>query len=508
MRSSIGAVLRERATGDPERTALLWLEGNDVQRYSYAELLTRAQACAAWIARHAGPGEVVAVWGRNSIDWLLAEYGCALSGTVLCGFNTAWTGPEAAHAIALTRPSLVLADFDARGNDLLPRARALAADCAVEPLHGLRSRSVEGAVDLPDPDHDAPFLIQFTSGTTGRAKGALLSHAAALNGGLLRVSSGGAMPDDVFLNPLPLHHIAGSVSLVLGTLVAGATYVIVERIDARRLLAMIQATGATRIGGVPTVLKDVLELPEFPQGGIWLTSVGIGGASVPEDLVHRLASAFHATVSVGYGQSECPLICNSEAGDPAAVVATTVGRASPQNDIKLVSLVTGETVPIGEVGEICVRSPANMTGYYRMPEATAEVIDAEGWLHTGDLGSMDAEGYIRVCGRSREVIIRGGQNIYPPEIEQALALHPAVAAAAALGVEDERLGQQVAGVILLREGQTADGAALEAFLVERIAYYKIPRQWRFVDRMPMTASGKIRKVELARLFDKENERSS
>jgi acyl-CoA synthetase (AMP-forming)/AMP-acid ligase II len=210
---------------------------------------------------------------------------------------------------------------------------------------------------------------------------------------------------------------------------------------------------------------------------------------------------------VGYGQSESPLICNSEVGDPAAVVATTVGRVSPQNDIKLVDLISGKTVPIGEVGEICVRSPANMTGYYRMPEASAEVIDAEGWLRTGDLGSMDAEGYIRVRGRSREVIIRGGQNIYPPEIEQALALHPAVAAAAALGVADERLGQQVAGVVVLRDGQTVVPAALEQFLAERIAYYKIPRNWRFVDQLPMTASGKVRKVELAPLFDTTKESS-
>lgn len=506
LRASIGAVLRERAAADPNRAALLWLEGDEIRRMTYAELLRRARACAAWIARHAAPGEVVAVWGRNGIDWLLAEYGCALSGTILCGFNTAWTDPEVTHALALTQPRLVLADTDPRGNDLLPRARTLAVDAVVEPLRDLWERCMGNTAELPEPTPDAPFLIQFTSGTTGRAKGALLSHSAALNGGLMRVSSGGATPEDVFLNATPLHHIAGSVSLVIGTLVAGGTYIIVERIDSRRLLAMITATGATRIGGVPTILKDVLELPEFPQEGLRLTSVGIGGTSVPEDLVHRLSAAFHATVSVGYGQSECPLVCNSEVGDPAAVIAATVGRACPQNDIKLVDLVTGSAVPIGEVGEICVRSPANMTGYYRMPEATAEVIDADGWLHTGDLGAMDEAGYVRVRGRSREVIIRGGQNIYPPEIEQALALHPAIAAAAALGVPDERLGQQVAGVVQVREGHEVGAEALAEFLAGHVAYYKIPRHWRFVDAMPMTASGKIRKVELAGLFAGEETR--
>lgn len=503
LRTSIGAVLRDRAAADPDRTALLWLEGEAVRRLSYAELLTRAEACAGWISRRAAQGEVVAVWSRNGIDWILAEYGCALSGTVLCGFNTAWTDPELAHALSLTQPRLLLADVDPRGNDLLPRARAGAqnGETVVEPLRDLWPRCHDAAGELADPAPDAPFLIQFTSGTTGRAKGALLTHSAALNGGLMRVSSGGATADDVFLNATPLHHIAGSVSLVIGTLVAGGTYVIVERIDSLRLLAMITQVGATRIGGVPTILKDVIELPEFPAEGIRLASVGIGGTSVPEDLVHRLAVAFHAAISVGYGQSECPLVCNSEVGDPASIIASTVGRACRQNDVKLVDLSSGATVPIGEVGEICVRSPANMSGYYRMPEASAEVIDGEGWLHTGDLGSMDAEGYVQVRGRSREVIIRGGQNVYPPEIEQALALHPAVAMSAAMGVPDARLGQRIAGVVQLRAGQATDGPALEEFLAGQIAYYKIPRDWRFVETMPMTASGKIRKVELSGLFE-------
>lgn len=500
---TIGAVLRERAAADPERHALIWFQSEDMHACTYAELHARATACAAWIASHAAPGEVVAVWGRNSIDWVIAEYGCALSGTVLCGFNTAWTDPETAHAIALTEPRIVLADLDGRGQDLLPRARALAGDAIVEPLHGLWSRSTTNPADLPAPDPEAPFLIQFTSGTTGRAKGALLTQSAALNGGLMRVVSGSAIPQDVFLNASPLHHVAGSVSLVIGTLVAGATYVIVERFDARKVLAMITKTGATRIGGVPTVLKDLLELPEFPANGIPLTSVGIGGSSVPEDMVHRLSAAFHAMVSVGYGQSESPLVANSEIGDPATIIATTVGRGCPQNDVKLVDLSTGEIVEIGQVGEICVRSPANLIGYFRMPEATAEVIDADGWLRTGDLGSMDAQGYISVRGRSREVIIRGGQNVYPAEIEQALARHPSVASAAAIGISDARLGQAVAGVVQLCAGHTGDTAALEAFLAGQIAYYKIPRHWRFVDAMPLTASGKIRKVELAKLFATE-----
>ena len=503
MRSSIGAVLRERATTGPDDKALFWFEGAQLRSCTYAELLARAGACAAWIGSHAAPGDVVAVWGRNSIDWVVAEYGCALSGTILCGFNTAWADPELEHAIALTEPRIVLAEFDARGTDLLPRARQWAVNSVVESLQGLWSRSLEQPGLLPEVAADAPFLIQFTSGTTGRAKGAVLTHSAALNGGLMRVVSGRARRDDIFLNASPLHHVAGSVSLVIGTLVAGAAYVIVEKIDPRRLLDMIRTTGATRIGGVPTILKDVIELPDFPADGLRLAGVGIGGTSVPEELVHRLTAAFGATVSVGYGQSESPLIANSEIDDPAALIAATVGRACPQNDVRLIDRVTGEVVAVGDVGEICVRSPANMIGYHRMAEATADVIDAGGWLHTGDLGSMDDQGYIRVRGRSREVIIRGGQNIYPAEIEQAIALHPAVAAAAAIGVPDERLGQLVGAVVVAREDQPIDGGALEAFLAGHISHYKIPRHWRFVERMPMTASGKIRKLDLATLFGTE-----
>jgi fatty-acyl-CoA synthase len=501
MHSSIGAVLRERASRQEGHDALRWLEGDDLKRITYGELLGFAEEMGRRIAHIAAPGSVVAVWGKNGPEWVIAEYACALSGTILCGFNTAWTNHELAHAIELTEPALLLVDDDPRGADLLPRAATFAGGTVVARLHGFRTDGARPMGTLPETTPDMPFLIQFTSGTTGRAKGALLTHAAALNGGLLRVSGSDVSPDDVFLNASPLHHVAGSVSLVLGSLVAGATYVVVERFNAERVLAMIRLTGATSIGGVPTVLRDVLNRPEFPAEGYRLSRVGLGGSMVPEELVRRVSSAFHAPVSVGYGQSECPLICNSTIGDPPEIIATTVGRPVAQNSVKIADRETGDPVALGEVGEICVRSPAGMSGYYRMPEATAEVIDAEGWLHTGDLGSMDAEGFVRVLGRSRDVIMRGGQNIYPAEIEDALALHPAVAAAVAIGLPDERLGQTVAGVVRLKDGCRVEAKELEAFLAERVAYYKLPRSWRFVEGFPMTASGKIRKVELPSLFE-------
>jgi fatty-acyl-CoA synthase len=248
------------------------------------------------------------------------------------------------------------------------------------------------------------------------------------------------------------------------------------------------------------MLIGLLEHPDFPPDGFALRGVGAGGAEVPEALVLRLTSAFHSDVMVGYGQSECPLITNSLPGDPIELIAATVGMPAPQNDLKIVDIATGNTVPIGESGEICVRSPAMMRGYWAMPEETARTIDAEGWLHTGDLGLMMPTGHIQFKGRARDVVIRGGENIYPMEVEAALCAHPGVAACAVFGVPDERWGQQVGAAIQRAEGYELGGGELETFLGERLAHFKIPRRWTFVAEFPMTASGKVQKFELLKFF--------
>ena len=500
MTCSIAALLRQRASEDGGHVALTWREGEGLARLTYAQMLEKSESAARWLLDHAEPGDRVAVWARNSWQWVIAEYACALAGLVIASWNTSWTDHEVAHALNLTDPKIVLAEADTRGVDLLERARALSGERIVANLVDLPSLKGDPSRPLPDPGPDAPFLVQFTSGTTGRAKGALHLQRTALNGAAMRVTDGGGARDDVFLNAAPMHHMGGSISLILGVLVAGGTYALMGRFDAGEQIRMIRDTGATRTGGVPTTVLAMLEHPDFPKEGFKMRGMGIGAADVPTPLIHRMIQAFHAPVANTFGQSECPMISKTAPDDPPEMIVSSVGRPSQQNDVKIVEVGTGKIVGIGEVGEICARSPSQMHGYFAQPEATAQTIDADGWLHTGDLGAFDADGYLYVRGRARETIIRGGENIYPIEVETVLMEHPAVAAAAVAGVPDPKWGHQVGAAIILREGRTATTEELDAFVRERLAHFKAPRHWLFTDAFPMTASGKVRRLELAERF--------
>ncbi len=496
LETSVGDLLRERARTHPDRAALRWPDAGGLGSMSYAELLERAGRVAASLLELADPGDRVAVWAPNSVPWVELEYACALSGVVIAPFNGAWADAEVRHAVALTRPRAVLAAAEMRGSPLLERARGLASGTPVHDLDALHElpRGAGGA--LPSVASDAPFLIQFTSGTTGAAKGALLSHRAALNSANQNVQRNG-VDGDVWLNPVPLHHIGGSVHLVLGALCMTGTYVVMSRYDLDLLAELLGPTGATRTGGVPTILLGMLDHPGFRPREGQLRVVGLGGTTVPAALVERIERELGAWVSIAFGQSECPAISITELEDPAEIKATTVGRPVSHSEVKIVS-PDGEILKLGEVGEICVRSPLRMDGYIENPEATAETIDPDGFLHTGDLGSMDEAGYLRIQGRSRDVIIRGGENIYPAEVEDALLRHPDVANAAVVGMDDARWGQQVAAFVLPEPGSEPDAAQLEEFVAGRVAHFKVPRVWRFVGEFPLTASGKVRKVELER----------
>ncbi len=419
---------------------------------------------------------------------------------MIAGWNPAWTDIECEHAFSLTKPVLLLAGYDTRGVSLLDRARRLGGE-QVFPLEDLRVLAAPAAAcDLPRLTSEDLFLIQFTSGTTGKAKGAALSHRAGLNGGWLRVQSMSVDESDVLVNPSPMSHIGGAIHMLLGCMVTGACYVMMNRFELGEYVRMMRLCGATQISGVPTMLFAVLDHPDVSPGSVKLRSIASGGTLVPEPLIHRLTGEFGAPVFVCYAQSEVPMVSTTGPEDSPELLATTVGRPSAHVELRIAAPDGGPTLRRGEVGEICVRGPLTMDGYYAMPEATAAATDAEGFLRTGDLGSLDAAGYLRIAGRCRDVIIRGGENIYPAEIEDALLEHPTVGSVAVVGVADERWGQQVAAAVIARDGQTPDAAALEAWLGERISHFKIPRRWMFVDSLPLTPSGKIRKVEVETMF--------
>jgi len=499
---SVGGMLRRQARDYPERPALFHLpdtSSDAVVAVNYRELLAQAENCARWLAARAEAGARVAVWSRNEVETVILQYGCALSGAIIVHFNTAWTDKEVEHALALTRPSLLFAGSDHRGGELLSRLAAL-ADAEVRQLAEIAAIArKESAQALPAVTQDAPFLIQFTSGTTGRAKGALLGHRAALLGGWLRPHCEGATCEDVWLNAVPFHHIGGSISIMLGALGVGASFVVLRGFDREQIIRLMPVVGATRMGGVPTMWHDMLASPNLPAGAR-LNAVSLGGASVPQELAQAIFDRLGARCGIGYGQSEFTIITASMPDDPPAIVCETVGRPLPHVEMKIVDPESGAVVALDTPGEICVRGPMCMDGYWDNDAATRETIDADGFLHTGDVGTLDAEGYCRVKGRVRDVIIRGGENIYPAEIEGALLTHPGVAMAAVVGVDHPRLGQEPAAVIQRRPGADVSAGELEALVAGSVASFKVPKHWRFIDAMPMTASGKIRKVELEEAF--------
>ena len=498
---TLGDALRASAARFPDRAALAWGQGDGLATLSYAGVLAEAEQIACWLLDFAQPGDRIAVWSRNSVEWALLELGCALAGMVVASWNPGWSDFECEHARALTSPALLLVGHDTRGNSLLDRAHALGEGLAVVPLGDLGALAAETAPrELPQPTADDLFLIQFTSGTTGQAKGSALSHRNVVNGAWLRTQCCRADETDVWLNPSPLNHMGGSVTLLPGAIITGACYVVMPRFDAGEFLRLMRLAGATRIGGVPTMLISLLEHPDWQAGSVHLRSIGEGGAQVPQPLIERLMREFGAPVLVSYAQSECPIITSSTPGDDPRLLAETVGRCAPQVELKVVDPASGAILRHGEQGEICVRGPMVMQGYYRMAEATAATIDADGFLHTGDLGTLDAQGFVRIGGRARDVIIRGGENIYPAEVEDALLAHPDISEAAVVGVPDERWGQQVGAAVVCRSTPCPTSQDLEAHAATRLAHFKVPRHWLFVDSLPQTPNGKISKIEVEQMF--------
>jgi fatty-acyl-CoA synthase len=498
---TLGDALRNAARRHPEKAALAWAVGDASDSIDYRQMLHEAEQIAFWLLQYATVGDRICVWSRNTLEWALLECGVALAGMVVAAWNPGWTDPECAHARDLSEPALILAGTDTRGTSLLERAQQLSGNITVFDLDKLRELAVTAAPRaLPSPQPDDLLLIQFTSGTTGRAKGAMLSHRTVVNSAWLRTQMTGADETEVWVNPSPLNHVGGAVSMLPGAIVTATLYVVMQRFDAGEYLRLMKLFGATRIGGVPTMLLAMLEHPDWVPEIAPVRSIGAGGSQVPQPLIERLMREFNAPVLVTFGQSEFPVMTLSKPGEDPRLLAETVGRVAPHVDLKIIDMVSGATLPYGEKGEICARGPLMMQGYYRAPEATAKTIEPDGFLHTGDLGTLDERGYVRVLGRIRDVIIRGGENIYPAEVEDAILLHPAVAAVAVVGVPDEKWGQQVGAAVRLREGCSASLEELEEHLAQRLAHFKRPRNWLFVDAFPMTPNGKISKMEVEKLF--------
>ncbi|WP_161632177.1 class I adenylate-forming enzyme family protein [Nakamurella lactea] len=489
---SVTQVIRRQAAAHGDRAAVRWRDGAEVKSLTYRELAEAVNAVAHSLSG-LEPGSRVGVWSRNSIEFVLLELAIGTRGLMMCALNTAWTDAEAAYAVDMVGPSVVFTGYDGLGRPLEDRARQLAADIPVVDI-----ASLSGLAPAPesflDVDPQTPYIVQFTSGTTGFPKGAMISQHAAVNGGWLRLQHS-AGTEDVSLNAVPLHHVGGAVSIVFGALTTGSAFVVLSKFDVDEFIWLLGEVGGTHFGGVPIMVERLLNHPDVRSKGRDVKVVGLGGADISPFLIRRVNDELGADVITTYGQSECPFIANSVEGDDPDLIATTAGRPGDATTLRIVDPGTGEVLKFGETGEIQISSPMVMLGYYGDPERTAEVLPGDGFLRSGDLGSIDEHGYLRIHGRIREVIIRGGENIYPAEVEAALSTHPDVTGSAVVGLSDPSWGETVAASVISTNPELT-GADLEEYLEQRLAHFKIPRTWRFVAELPMTASGKIRRVEV------------
>ncbi len=502
---TIGDALTRAAAQWGDRTALVeGVTGGHARRWTFEELLGDSIRAARALLRRFDPGERLAVWAGNGPEWIQLEFGAALAGLTLVTVNPAFRQAELSYVLEQSRASGIVVQPRYRSGDLLPVAEAARAGTQVREVislgdwDGLRDAESGARAGLPEVASEDPAQIQYTSGTTGRPKGALLSHRALAANGRRYATVIGARPDDVWVNPMPLFHTAGCGLVTLGALQTGGCHVIPAGFDADLMLDLFQAERGTIMLSVPTMLIRMLERQaDRPRDLSSWRLATLGGAPVPLDLVRRAQRDLGVEVGIGYGQTEAsPDITHTAREDQDAETLATVGRPLPGTEVKIVIPDSGAVAGVGELGEICTRGVCVMTEYFDDAEATAEAIDADGWLHTGDLGSMDASGLVSIQGRLKDMIIRGGENIFPREIEDVLYTHPGISLVTVIGLPDDEWGESVAAFVVAADGAHLTEEELDAFCRDRLASYKVPRSWHFRSELPQTASGKIQKVAL------------
>lgn len=493
--SSVGDCFAEVARRRDRAVALLWEEDGALQRMDFASLLARTERAAAHLLQHVSPGDRVALWAANSVEWIVAEYGAATAGAVLVPLNPALTASEATHILRDSDARVVLTGPPWRGRDLHAVALEVATGRTVLSLADLGTAGP--LVDRPTIAPTAPLRIQYTSGTTGPPKGALINHLIGANVGPLSHTALGLTEDDVVCSPLPYHHVGGSLCTSSATLLRGAAFVSMSAFVPTDALALLDRAGVTFFGGVPTMMVSMLEAcagspPPLPL----LRLMMLGGSDVSPELIEQVERAFGAEILNGYGQSEAPSALQTHRGDPAWIKARTIGRVNSHRECRITAPGTGEPVPPGETGELRLRGRMVIDRYWQAasPDAPA-LVDGDGWLHTGDLASMDADGVVTLRGRLKDLIIRGGENIYPAEVEAVIGAHPGVADVAVVAAADLKWGQ-VPVAFVRPLGDPPGPEELETFARERLASFKVPRTWHAVEQFPMTPSGKIQKFRL------------
>ncbi|MFN3970296.1 MAG: AMP-binding protein [Gemmobacter sp.] len=462
-------------------------------------------------------GDRVGIWSPNRPEWLLAQFATARIGAILVTVNPAYRMTELDYALRKVGVSVLITAERFKGSDYLAMlCDLLAAPEAPPDLRAVLRMGVDEtpgmlrfdriAATRADPARlgaataalhpDDPINIQFTSGTTGLPKGATLTHRNIVNNAAAVTATMRFTDRDRLCIPVPLYHCFGMVMGTLGCVAQGAAMVFPgEGFDPLATLEAVQAEGCTALYGVPTMFAAMLDHAEFPRFDLSTLRTGImAGSPCPIEIMKRVVARMHmAEVTIAYGMTETsPVSFQSHVDDPLDRRVTTVGRIHPHLEVKLVD-EAGQTVPVGRMGELCTRGYSVMQGYWADPARSAEAVDAEGWMHTGDLATLDADGYCNIVGRVKDMLIRGGENVYPREIEEYLFRHPAVQMVQVFGIPDPKYGEEVCAWVVLRPGASATEEDIRDFCRGRIAHYKVPRHVRIRDSLPMTVTGKAQK---------------
>ncbi|OBS04073.1 AMP-binding protein [Mycobacterium gordonae] len=514
LEETIGANFERTARALPDTEALVDVPSG--RRWTYAELDADIDRLAmALLASGIEHGDRVGIWSPNCPEWTILQYATAKVGAILVTINPAYRSHELSHVLRHSGTRLLVSAQTFKTSDYRPmvdevRCQATGLtdvvflgtddwECFQRRGYGSESERLRARMaDLRPTD---PINIQYTSGTTGSPKGVTLSHRNILNNGFFVTEQIGLRSGERLCIPVPFYHCFGMVMGNLGCTTHGATMVIpAAGFDPAATLLAIEREHCTGVYGVPTMFIAMLGHPDLPGRDVSSLRTGImAGASCPVAVMKRCIDELHMRqVSIAYGMTETsPVSCQTMVDDDLERRTATVGRAHPHVEVKVVDPGSGRIVPRGQAGELCTRAYSVMQGYWRDDERTREVVDDEGWMHTGDLAVMRADGYCVVTGRIKDLIIRGGENLSPREIEDFLHTHPDVDDVQVVGVPDDRYGEEVCACIRMRPGrQVLDADAVRRFCSGRIAHYKIPRYVHLVDNFPMTANGKVRKVDL------------
>lgn len=535
LNKTIGQQLSETAARFGARDALI--SRHQGLRLSYQQLLEQSQQLASALLRAGvAKGDRVGIWSHNNVEWVLLQLATAHVGIILVNINPAYRTSELAYALNKVQCKALFVMERFKTSDYLGMVRALAPELQTQRSDALQIEALPDLrlvvwIDVAGQGQEQPGMqrfsrfiasgeaadsqvaqigatltpydpinIQFTSGTTGFPKGATLTHRNIVNNGYFIGEAMRLTEEDRLCIPVPLYHCFGMVLGNMACMTHGAAMVYPnDGFDALTVLETVQAERCTGLHGVPTMFIAELDHPRFAEFDLSSLRTGImAGSPCPIEVMKRVVGQMHLSqITIAYGMTETsPVSCQSSTDTPLDKRVSTVGKVHPHLEVKIVSPETGETVAPGQSGELCTRGYSVMHGYWGDEAKTREAIDGDGWMHTGDLATMDTEGYVNIVGRIKDMVIRGGENIYPREIEEFLYTHPQVQDVQVVGVPDSRFGEELCAWVIVKAGQSLDAEALRSYCKGRVAHYKVPRYIEFVEAFPMTVTGKIQKFKI------------